>query len=178
METVALSNETLSTILNRKSVRTYTGGKIGKEMIDKMLRAAMAAPAALHLLPWDFIIVTDNAKLKSLASGLPFAKMLTGAGTGIVVCATPEKTAPGNEVMAILDCTCASENILLAAESLGLGAVWTAVYPDKKLMDFVRKELAIPEEVIPLNMIPVGYPAGKEKAQNKFDTANIHREHW
>lgn len=177
METAALGNETLSTILNRKSVRAYTGGKIGKEMIDKILHAAMAAPAALQL-PWNFIVVTDNDKLKSLASGLPFAKMLAGAGTGIVVCATPEKADPGKEVLAILDCTCASENILLAAESLGLGAVWTAVYPDKKLMGFVRKELAIPEEVIPLNMIPVGYPAGKEKALNKFDAANIHREHW
>lgn len=175
---VALSNETLSTILNRKSVRTYTGRKTGRKQIDKILHAAMAAPAALHQLPWKFIVVTDQAKLTSLASGLPFAKMLPDAGTGIVVCAVPEEAAPGNELLAIMDCTCASQNILLASESLGLGAVWTAIYPDKKLMDFVRKELAIPKEVIPLNMIPVGYPAGKEKAQDKFDAANIHLEHW
>lgn len=178
MKNVTLSNETLTTILGRKSVRTFTGKKIRKELIGVILHAAMAAPAALHKMPWKFIVITDAEKLRSLEAGLPFAKMLSGAGTAIVVCAVSEEAALGNELLAILDCSCASENILLAAESLGLGAVWTAVYPNQELISFVRKELNIPDNVIPLNIIPIGYPAGNEKAQDKYSEANVHLEHW
>ncbi len=177
MEAVILKDG-LTLIHERKSVRSYTGEPVDKEEIDKILRAAMAAPAAIHMMPWKFIIVTDKIKLKALADGLPFAKMLTKAGTGIVVCAVPGEAAMSSEEFAILDCTCASENILLATEALGLGAVWTAVYPNKELMDFVRKELNIPQHVIPLNVIPVGHPTGEDRAQDKYDVKNIHWGEW
>lgn len=177
METVMLK-DSLTVIQERKSVRSYTGEAVNKEDIDKILRAAMAAPAAIHMMPWKFIVVTDKTKLKALADGLPFAKMLIKAGTCIVVCAVPGEAAMSSEVFAILDCTCASQNILLAAEALGLGAVWTAVYPNKDLMDFVRKELNIPQHIIPLNLIPIGHPTGEEKAQDKYDAKNIHWEKW
>lgn len=177
METV-VQRDTLSVIQDRKSVRSYTGQPVSKEEIDCLLRAAMAAPAAVHLLPWKFIVVTDKGKLKTLTAGLPFAQMLKKAGTGIVVCAVPDEAAMNSEVYAVIDCSCASENILLAAEAMGLGAVWTAVYPNTELMDFVRDELHIPGHVIPLNIIPVGYPAGEEKAKNKYDEKNIHWEQW
>lgn len=173
-----ICQDALTVMQERKSVRTYTGEPVSVEEIDTILHAAMAAPAANHMLPWKFIVVTDKDKLKSLSNGLPFAKMLTQAGTGIVVCAVPEEAARGSEEFAILDCTCASENILLAAEALGLGAVWTAVYPNKQLMDFVRSELNIPSTIIPLNIIPVGHPAGVEKAQDRFNAAYIHWEKW
>ena len=107
--------DALSFIHERKSVRSYTGEAVSKDDIDKLLRAAMAAPAAIHMMPWKFIVVTDKTKLKALADGLPFAKMLIKAGTGIVVCAVPGEAAMSSEEFAILDCTCASENILLAA---------------------------------------------------------------
>lgn len=177
MEEVMLK-DALTVIHERKSVRHYTGDPVNKEDIDKILRAAMSAPAAIHMIPWKFIVVTDKEKLMALADGLPFAKMLTAAGTGIVVCAVPKEAALGSEDFAILDCACASQNILLAAEALGLGAVWTAVYPNKELMAFVRKELNIPEYVIPVNVIPVGHPTGEEKAQDKYDAKNIRWEKW
>lgn len=177
MEAV-MNKDALAVILDRKSVRSYTGEPVSREDIEKILRAAMAAPAAIHMLPWKFIVVTNKAKLKAVCDGLPFAKMLAKAGTGIIVCAVPGEAAMSSEEFAILDCTCASENILLAAEALGLGAVWTALYPNKALMDFVRKEFNIPQHVIPLNLIPIGHPAGVEKAQDKYDAKNIHWEKW
>ncbi len=176
METMI--HDALTVIQERKSVRSYTGQVVSKEDIDIILRAAMAAPAAIHMLPWKFIVVQNKELLEKLADGLPFAKMLITSGTGIVVCADPQEAAMGNEAFALLDCACASENILLAAEALGLGAVWTAVYPNKESMEFVRKTLAIPVRVIPLNVIPVGYPMGEEKAKDKFNQANIHWEKW
>lgn len=175
---ITMLKDALTVIKERKSVRSYTGEAVNKKDIDKILRAAMAAPAAIHMLPWKFIVVTDKTTLKTLADGLPFAKMLNSAGTAIVVCAVPGEAALSSEAFAILDCTCASENILLAAEALGLGAVWTAVYPNKELMDFVRSTLNIPQNIIPLNVIPVGHPVGVEKAQDKYDAKNIHWEKW
>lgn len=173
-----LFKDALTVIKERKSVRSYTGDHACKEDIVRILYAAMSAPAAIHMLPWKFIVITNTHTLKKLANELPFAKMLPQAGTAIVVCAVPGEAAMGSEDFAILDCACASENILLAAEALGLGAVWTAVYPNKELMDFVRKELNIPSTVIPLNIIPIGYATGEEKAHDKYDEKNIHWEKW
>jgi nitroreductase len=130
------------------------------------------------MTPWKFVIVKDQPTLLALAEGLPYAKMLEKAGTAIVVCAVPEEAAMHSEAFAILDCTCASENILLAAEALGLGAVWTAVYPRKEAMDFVRTKLNIPPDVIPLNAIPVGHPTGEDEEKDKFDPRNIHWNKW
>lgn len=177
MESVMLK-DALTVIHDRKSVRNYTGEPVSDKDIDKLLRAAMAAPVAVYMMPWKFIVVTDKEKLKSLADGLLFAKMLVKAGTCIVVCAVPEDAAMHSEAFAILDCACASQNILLAAEALDLGAVWTAVYPNKELMDFVRNELDIPPQVIPLNIIPVGHPTGEDNPKDKYDIRNIHWEKW
>lgn len=170
--------DALTAIAERKSVRHFSGQKVKEVMIDQMLRAAMAAPAAIHLLPWKFIVITHKDTLLTLSLGLPFAKMIEQAGVAIVVCAEPSEAAMGSETYAIIDCSCASENILIAAEALGLGAVWTAVYPNIASMDFVRKTLLIPQDIIPLNIIPIGIPTGEEKAEDKYDPKNIHWQKW
>ena len=177
METVLLK-DALTVIEERKSVRNYTGEKVSKADLEKILHAAMSAPAAIHMLPWKFIVVTNKEKLEKLAVGLPFAKMISKAGTCIAVCAFPDEAALSSDIFAIMDCSCASQNILLAAEALGLGAVWTAVYPNQESIDFVRKELNIPPYVIPLNIIPIGYPTGEDKHKKKYDPKNIHWEKW
>jgi nitroreductase len=177
METTMLK-DALTVIQERKSVRNYTGETVSKKDIEKILRAAMAAPAAVHLMPWKYVVVSERAMLKKLSDHLPHAKMLQQAGTGIVVCVSPAEAASQSEIYAILDGACASENILLAAEALGLGAVWTALYPNKELMNFVRNELDIPQNVIPLNLIPIGHPTGEDKPQKKYNAQNIHWDVW
>ena len=177
MATVTIP-ETLQVILERKSVRNFTGQSVDEENIKRILRAGMAAPAAVHMFPWKFIVIRDSEMLHYLASGLPYAKMLPEAGVAIVVCAVPKEAFEGKMEYAVLACTCASQNILLAAEALGLGAVWTGLYPDPELMHFVSNELNIPDTVIPLNIIPIGYPSGEQKATDKFDETNIHWEEW
>ena len=168
----------LAVINERKSVRHFTGEVVAEAAIEQILQAAMAAPAAINKLPWRFIVIKNRDSLNRLADGLPFAQMLKTAGSAIVVCAVPEAAALESEVFAIIDCTCASENILLAAEALHLGAVWTAVYPNTTLMNFVRTALHIPADVIPLNIIPIGHPTGEDMPHDKYDLKNIHRECW
>lgn len=171
-------NEALRVIHRRRSVRNFTGQKVKKADMMSLLKAAMAAPTAVNMQPWEFIAVTERQMLDRLADGLPYAKMLYRAGAAIVVCAVPEKAHGKIREYAVIDASLASENILLAAEALGLGAVWTALYPDREREEYARKLLRIPKDVIPLNVIPVGYPTGEDKKKNKFRDENIHWEEW
>jgi nitroreductase len=170
--------DALTIIHNRRSVRNFTGQAVSRDDLVTIVKAGMAAPTAVNMQPWAFVIVTDRLALDSLGEALPYAKMLDKAGAAIVVCAIPEKAFQAKLELAVIDSCCASENVLLAVEALGLGAVWTGVYPEKERMDAVRKQLNIPEKVIPLNVIPVGYPASEEKPKDKFKQENVHWGQW
>jgi nitroreductase len=171
-------SDALFVIHNRKSVRSFTGQSVSKDALDKIIRAGMAAPTAVNKQPWAFVVVTDRKILEALAAGLPYAKMLDKAGAAIIVCAISAKAYEKSLELAVIDSTCASENILLAAEALGLGAVWTAAYPYKDRMEVARKALSIPQDIIPLNVIPVGHPTGTDKPKDKYKPENIHWEKW
>ena len=162
-------NAVLDNIFARKSVRTYLNKGVEEEKIDLMLRAGMAAPSGKDLRPWEFVVVTDRASLDSMAAALPYAKMLTEARYAIVVCGDSARSSYW-----YLDCSAAAQNILLAAESLGLGAVWTAAYPYEDRMEVVRKYIALPENILPLCVIPFGYPAIQQQPKQKYDERKIH----
>jgi nitroreductase len=172
------SNETLSTIHGRRSVRAFTGAPVERSQLEQIVRAGMAAPSAINKQPWAFVVVTDRAQLDALNAGLPSAKMLEKAGAAIVVCALPAEAARQSRDFAVIDTSAASQNILLAVESLGLGAVWTAAFPDEERMRVVRQTLGIPEEVLPLNVIPIGHPTGAEKPKDKYRADRIHWDRW
>lgn len=168
-EETAAVNPVLENIFARKSVRTYLDKGVEKEKIDLMLRAGMAGPSGKDTRPWEFILVSDRAVLDSMATALPYAKMLKQARNAIIVCGDSTRS-----FYWYLDCSTAAQNILLAAESLGLGAVWTAAYPYEDRMQVVRKYTALPQNILPLCVIPFGYPATKEQPKQKFDEKKIH----
>lgn len=175
----ALMNDTLKTIFARKSVRSYRSDAVSDEKLQMLVRAGMAAPTAVDKRPWEFVVVTDRTVLKQLADALPYAKMADRAAAAIVVGGDVRKQWGGMESdYWILDCSAATQNILLAAESMGLGAVWTAVYPEDSRVRAVRQILGIPPHVVPLNVIPVGVPAGREKPKDKYDPKQIHWNKW
>ena len=170
-EKTTAANAALDNIFARKSVRTYLDKGVEKEKIDWMLRAGMAAPTGRDLRPWEFVVISDRATLDSMATALPYAKMLKQARQAIVVCGDSTRSSYW-----YLDCSAATQNILLAAESLGLGAVWTAAYPYEDRMEVVRRFTHMPENVLPLCVIPFGYPATNEQPKQKFDEKKIHYE--
>jgi nitroreductase len=172
-------NETLKTIFSRKSVRHYINKDVSKEQLELIVKAGMAAPTAVNMQPWSFVIVKERETLDKLADALPYCKMLFEAPAAIVVCAVPEwSIAEHPEKYSIIDCSAATQNILLAVESMGLGAVWTAAYPRPERMESVRKILDIPEKIIPLNVIPIGYPTGEDKPKDKWKPDRLHWEKW
>ncbi|MCX7776193.1 MAG: nitroreductase family protein [Spirochaetaceae bacterium] len=172
-------NETLRTIFARKSVRHYAEGALPRASLELLVKAGMAAPSAVDQRPWEFVIVTDPAMLQSLGAALPYARMTASAPAAIVVCGDLRRQWGGpDSPIWIMDCSAAIENILLAAESLGLGAVWTAVYPYPEKVAPVRSLLELPEYIEPLAVLPVGVPAGREKAKDKYDPTKVHWEKW
>jgi len=177
--TATYPNETIKTIHFRKSVRHFTDKKITKEQIETIVEAGMAAPSAMNGQPWEFFVITEQNILVALSKGLTHTPMLDKVSAAIIVCGNIDKTDKIDESLFwMLDCSNASENILLAIESLGLGAVWTAVYPDKDKIAFVRKTLNIPDNIIPMNCIPIGYPTGEDKAKDKYKPEKIHWNKW
>lgn len=165
-------------IHSRKSVRSFTGEPVNKNDLDNIIKAGMAAPTAVNMQPWSFIVVTDRKKLDALAAGLPNAQMLFKAGAAVIICTEPDKAFSKSKDFAIIDASLAGENILLAIEALGLGGVWTAAYPYEDRIKHVRTILDIPPEVLPLNVIPVGVPTDEDKPKDKYKRERIHWEQW
>lgn len=173
-----MDKDALKVIYTRRSVRSFTGDTVSREDLMKILRAGMSAPSAVNIQPWAFVVVTKRETLDELCARLPYAKMLDRAGAAIVVCGIPDKDEVYSGKYWVMDCSAATENILLAAHALGLGAVWTAVYVDEQRMLDVREILGIPQNIIPLNVIPIGVPKGGGTVIDKFKEENIRWERW
>ena len=166
------SNEAIKNIMTRTSIRKYTDQPVSKTDIETLLRAGMAAPTAVNRQPWHFVAVTDKAKLKELSGGR--GGMLEQCALAIVVCGNMEKTMQGKgQEFWIQDCSAATENILLAANALGLGAVWTGGYPMEERVASISKALKLPETIIPLCTIVIGHPAESPTPKDKWKPENI-----
>ncbi len=166
----------MEAILKRRSIRRFTNQPIAKEDIYSLLHAAMMAPTARNCQEWEFVVVRNKETFKKMMHVHPYAKMLEQADCALVVCGnTQREHAPGYWMA---DCGAATQNILLAATSLGIGSVWLGVYPNEERMAGVAKILDLPDHVKPLNIIALGYPDEKKEDVDRFDPAKIHEEKW
>ena len=174
-------------IFSRKSVRSYTDQDVTDQQVEMMLRAAMAAPTGMNVQPWRFVVIRDQAMKDKLAG--PRGGMIAQAPVVFVICGETTLMRkpfgqPDAEAVEVengnwtQDCSAATENLLLAAEALGLGAVWTAAYPYEDRVNPIREALGLPENVTPLCVVPCGYPAGDDEPKDKWKPENIHYDKW
>jgi nitroreductase/flavin reductase (DIM6/NTAB) family NADH-FMN oxidoreductase RutF len=177
----AVSAETavFDNIMTRTSVRAYQDRPIEDEKVEKMLQAAMAAPTAANKQPWKFIIIKDKNTLKTIADHFHTMTMAAQAPMAIVVCGDMSLTLDrdGRDYW-IEDTSAATENLLLAAHSMGLGAVWCGIYPQMERVKYLSELLKLPEDIVPLNVIPVGYPAEDPAPKDKWKPESVHYESW
>ena len=171
--TVDNGQAAIENIMTRTSIRQYKDQPVEQEKIDIMLKAAMAAPTAVNMQPWHFIVI-DDAKTIGLLSG----KQPTNAPLMIAVCGDTDKTTmpDGNGKLPdfwVQDASAATENLLLAAHALGLGAVWTAAYPSMERCAEIANVLSCPQNIIPLAIVRIGYPDESPEPKNKFKEENI-----
>jgi nitroreductase len=163
-------------ILTRRSIRKYTGEPVSDEDLQKILRAGSYAPSAHNYQPWHFIVVRDPAKLAEIAESHKYAKMLPGAGCGIVVAG--DKTVQKKMGFLVEDCSAAIQNILLAAHGLGLGTVWCGLYPVPRLTKAVSSALSLPAHIVPVGLIALGHKAQERQVDERFNPSRVHYESW
>jgi len=168
--------DAIQAILTRRSIRRYTSAPVPSELVTALLRAGMQAPSAGNQQPWQFVVIADRATREAIPAFHPYADMLPEASVAILVCGDLRREHfRGYWVQ---DCSAAAQNILLAAHAAGLGAVWIGLYPQEERVAPMRKLLGLPEEVIPLALIPLGYPAEQPAPADRFDPSRVHRERW
>jgi len=159
----------IENIMTRTSIRKYQNKPVEAAKIDTLIRAAMAAPTAVNKQPWHFVVVTDSELLQKLG-GERFGK----APLAIVICGDMEKAlqGPGRDFW-IQDVSAATENLLLAANALGLGAVWTGGYPRMERCAEIANVIGTPEYIIPLCVVYAGYPDEQPAPKQKYDPAKV-----
>lgn len=167
-------NIAIDNIMTRVSVRHYSDKKVEQEKIDTIVKAAMAAPSGMNKQPWEILVVTDEQKLKDIVPVAPNARYSQDAPLVIIVCGDRNLS----DALWVQDCCAATENVLLAAHALDLGAVWCMCYPIQEIVSGVQKLFNLPENIVPLSIIPIGYPLEKQQPKQKYDVKKVHINGW
>lgn len=163
-------------IFNRASVRSFEERKVEPEKIELLMKAAMAAPSACNQQPWEFVVVTDPETLGRLSECSPYTGCLRRAPLGIAVCMRTEGLRAPD--YAQIDASAATENILLEAVHLGLGAVWLGIAPGPERMEAVRQVIGAPETIQPFCLVACGYPDKPVTPADRYDPARVHDGKW
>ncbi len=165
--------ELLKALQKRRSVRKFTEEIVSKEDIDILMHAAMSGPSACNARPWEFYVIESETTLQNLHKATKYTNM--NAPLAIVVCGNLSRALPAPLTdFWVQDCSAATENILLAATDIGLGAVWCGIYPNDKAVANVKIALGLPEEHIPLNIILVGHPDQFPEPRDQYDEKRVH----
>lgn len=165
--------EALEAILSRRSIRRYQDKAVSPETVRVLIEAAMSAPSASNMQPWQFVVIDSRAILDAVPGFHPHAGMIKEAPLAVLVCGEPETSRYWQQ-----DCGAATQNLLLAAHASGLGAVWLGLYPREERVKGMRELVKVPEAVIPMALVALGYPAEQKPPSGRFDEAKIHRNGW
>ena len=168
--------DAMQAIMSRRSIRKYEQRPVEPEIVEKLLRAAMAAPSAGNQQTWRFIVVTERARLDRLSATSPYAGMLLQAPLAIVVVGDTENEKHPDYW--VEDCSAAMENLLLAAHAIGLGAVWLGYHPNDDRKDRLRDEFGLPDGIEPLGIASIGYPAEVKPAADRYNPGFVHTGTW
>jgi nitroreductase len=168
--------DTLDAIYTRRSIRRYSEKKVSDETVNKILRAAMYAPSAVNKQPWHFIVFEDRSTCKAIVDVHKSSAMLLEAAKAIVICY--DEKLQHDEGYGVIDCSAATQNLLLAAHTLGLGACWIGICPRKNRMDALKTIFNLPDHIIPFAVVSIGYPEESKNTPDRFKSERIHIEKW
>jgi nitroreductase len=173
--------ETIDAILTRRTIRRYTDEPVNKETENLLIKAAMSAPNAVGKRSWGFVVVRDKDQLQKVSDALtPHAVNVKNAPLVIVVCGDLNLIEKSMPELWVQDCSAAAENLLLAAHDQGLGGCWYSCYPFEYKVKNITEVLELPENIVPMCVISVGYPKEQKPdiSDKKFETAKIHYDKW
>ena len=155
-------------IKGRRSVRKFIQDKsVERNKLETLLKAAMAAPTACNIQPWDFIIIEDEESIRAVQDGVE--QYADYDPTVIIVVCGNNEFIPWKD-QGIVDCACAMENIMIAAPAIGLGTVCIGGFDRQK----VKEQLAIPDGIEAVGMLYVGYPDEEKQSRTKYIEEAVH----
>jgi nitroreductase len=168
--------EAIEALMTRRSIRKYTDRPVPGQVVEQLLRAAMAAPSAGNQQPWHFVVIRDRTSLESVSKELTYGVMARDAQLAVLICGgVGDERHPGFWVQ---DCSAATQNLLIAAHALGLGAVWLGIYPREERVALLRSLCMVPDYVVPFALVAVGYPAEQPGPADRFEQARVHLDTW
>lgn len=155
-------------IENRRSIRAFFEKPVREEQVKRLIEAAINAPSAGNIQPWEFIIVRDPEMKQKLSLAALNQDFIAEAPVVVVVCADGARSGRryaerGVSLYCIQDTAAAIQNMLLAAHAMGLGTCWVGAFKE----DMASKALKTPSSVRPIAIIPVGYPREKPASRRK-----------
>ena len=166
----------MNDIFCRRSVRKFMEKDVPEEQLQEILAAALSAPSAGNEQPWHFIVIRDKISLNRLSGCSPYAHSAAAAPLAVVVCG--DLSLEKHKGYWVLDCAAATENILIEAAALDLGAVWLGVYPNDERINYIKRQLALPEGIVPFAVVPIGYPCVTPQPSKRYLPERVHREQW
>ena len=155
-------------IKKRRSVRAYAGEKVSEEDVERLIEAVRWAPSAGNIQPWEFVIVKEVETKRKLSDAALNQTFIEKAPVVIVVCADLNRSSRGygsrgEQLYSLQDTAAATENILLAAQELGLATCWVGAFRENE----VAKAVKAPRNLRPVAIVPVGHPAERPVAPQK-----------
>ncbi len=168
--------ETIEALLTRRSIRKYKNLQIEKDKIEIILKSAMYAPSAMNLQAWHYVVIDNKMVLSETIKSIPHAELLNQTPAAILVCG--DSAIEKNESWMIQNCSAAIQNILLAAHGLGIGTCWIAIHGMNEIVKNVSVQFKLPENVIPIALVTLGYPDESVTAEDRFRTEKIHLNEW
>lgn len=166
----------LEAILTRRSIRRYENRPVSDEALNELIKYAMYAPSAVNKQPWHFVVLRDKQLFEKIIAFHPHAKMLTNAAAAILICGDEEQAH--TPAYWPVDCAAATENMLLAAHAMGLGAVWLGIYPREERIAAMKNLISLPATIHPFSLISIGYPSETPRQTERFNPSKIHWDKW
>jgi nitroreductase len=163
-------------ILSRRSIRQFRKNSVSDQLCTKLLKAAMQAPSAHNTQPWHFIVIDKREIMNEIINFHRWAKMLDHAPLAIAVCG--DRTLENSTEYMALNCAAATQNILLTAHGIGLGAVWLGIYPRNERMEKLSKILKLPQSIIPISIVAIGHPAEIKSQELRYREDRVHKNGW
>jgi len=168
--------ENIDYILDRRSIRRFTAQKIEAGVIRSILTAAMYAPSAVNMQPWHFVVLDDPSILERIMQIHPHARMMQTASHAILVCGD-EKLQHADGYW-VVDCGAATQNLLLAAQTLGVGSCWVGLHPREERKTSVSLLLNLPAHIKPFALVALGYPDEHKPRPERFHPDKVRHNSW
>lgn len=172
--------DAIENMLKRISVRQYSDQEITDEALHTILEAGMSGPTAVNARPWSFIVVRNPEMLCRMADGNGrAAEPLRGAKVGILLCGDLERAFPPAPDYWVVDGSIAVQNMILAANAMGIGSVWLGTWPQQNKIDAQKALFQLPEHIIPHSILALGYPKEESsKEKQLYEEDRVHFEKW